>query len=78
MNISNAELFKHILNLSENDRASLAGILISSLEEEPDPSLESLWKLEVSRRISELDADKVDAIPWEDVKKKLMKTGNGQ
>ncbi len=74
---SNADLFKRVLGLSEKDRAALAGLLISSLEEEPDSDLESIWRLEVARRVSELDAGKVDTIPWEDVKMKLVKSANG-
>jgi putative addiction module component (TIGR02574 family) len=76
MHISNADLFKHVLDMSEKDRAALAGLLISSLEEEPDSDLESIWRLEVERRVSELDAGKVDPIPWEDAKKRLMKNSN--
>jgi putative addiction module component (TIGR02574 family) len=76
MHISNADLFKRVLDLSEKDRAALAGLLISSLEEEPDSDLESIWRLEVSRRVSELDAGKVDTIPWKEVKKRLMKNSN--
>lgn len=72
MHISNADLFKHVLDLNEKDRAALAGLLISSLEEEPDSDLESIWRLEVERRVSELDASEVDTIPWEDAKKRLM------
>lgn len=71
-----SELFKHILDLSEKDRAALAGLLISSLEEEPDSDLESIWRLEVEQRVAELDTGEVDTISWEDAKKRLMKTSN--
>jgi putative addiction module component (TIGR02574 family) len=78
MYISNVELFKHVLDLSEKDRAALAGLLISSLEEEPDSGLESIWRLEVARRVAELDVGKADTIPWEDAKKRLMKNSNAK
>jgi putative addiction module component (TIGR02574 family) len=78
MNISNVELFKYALNLNENERASLAGLLISSLEEVPPSDLEAIWRLEVSRRVSELDTDSVAPVPWDDVKKILLKTDNEQ
>jgi len=41
-----ADIFKEALDLDERDRATLAGLLIESLEEEPDDQLESVWKAE--------------------------------
>ena len=77
MSPTTADLFKKALDLSENERATLAGLLIESLEEQPDEDLEAVWMAEISRRISELDSGEVDTIPWEDVKKRLMKKSNG-
>jgi putative addiction module component (TIGR02574 family) len=68
MQISNIELFKHVLDLSGKDRAVLAGLLISNLEEEADSDLESVWRLEVERRVAEFDTGEVATIPWEDAK----------
>jgi len=76
MNTSTVDLFKRVLDLTEKDRAALAGLLIASLEEEPDEDLESVWRLEVARRVSELDSGKVEGISWEDVKIRLMKGNN--
>ena len=77
MSTSNAELFKQALDLSENDRATLAGLLIESLEERLDEGLEKVWKAEISRRIAELDSEEVEPIPWEDLRTRLMKRNNG-
>ena len=74
MSTATSELFKQALDLCENDRATLAGLLIESLEEESDEDLEAVWMNEISRRLSELDSGEVDSIPWEDVKKRLMKS----
>lgn len=68
-----ADVFKQALDLKEEDRAALAGILIESLEEEPAEDIELIWKREVSRRMAELDSGKVETIPWEEVKARLMK-----
>jgi putative addiction module component (TIGR02574 family) len=76
MKKSTADLFRHALDLKEEDRATLAGLLIESLEEKSIENLESIWKAEISRRISELDSGKVEGIPWEEVKEKLLKTKN--
>jgi len=77
MKTSASELFKKALDLDDRDRATLAGILIESLEEEPDPDLERIWKAEVQRRIKELDSGDVKAVPWEDVKDRLLKRRHG-
>ena len=77
MNTSTADLLKRVFDLTEKDRAALAGLLIASLEEEPDEDLESVWKAETTRRLSELDSGNVAGISWEDVKMRLMKAKNG-
>ena len=70
------DLFKKALDLNENDRATLAGILIESLEEKPIEDIESVWRAEISRRIQELDSGEVEAISWDDVKARLLKRYN--
>ncbi len=71
-----AEVYKQALDLDERDRATLVGLLIESLEEEPDKDLEAAWKAEVQRRIEELDSGDVEMIPWEDVKARLWQSLN--
>lgn len=78
MSTSTAELFMQALDLNEKDRATLAGLLIESLHEEPDEDLEAIWRAEVARRKSELDSGLVDAICWENVKTRLMKGDGSQ
>ena len=70
------DIFIQALDLNEKDRATLAGLLIESLEEKPDEELESVWKAEISRRIKELDSGNVKTIPWEEVKMRLVKRNN--
>ncbi len=71
-----AEVYKQALDLDERDRATLVGLLIESLEEEPDNDLEAAWKAEVQRRIEEIDSGDVEMIPWEDVKARLWQSLN--
>ena len=59
--------------MSENERATLAGLLIESLESEFDPDVEEAWRGEIERRFAELDAGTVETVPWETVKAKLLK-----
>jgi putative addiction module component (TIGR02574 family) len=66
------ELFEKASILSEKDRATLAGLLIESLESEVDPDVEEAWRVEIERRVAELDAGTVETVPWEVVKAKLL------
>jgi putative addiction module component (TIGR02574 family) len=58
--------------LSEEDRAVLAGLLIDSVEGTPDADDEAAWTAETERRVSELDADAVNSIPWEELRRRLL------
>ena len=51
------ELFRQASELDEHDRATLAGLLLESLEHEDDKDVETAWKEEIARRLAELDAD---------------------
>lgn len=66
------ELFKKASILSEKERASLAGLLIESLESEVDPDVDEAWRVEIERRLAELDSGAVETVPWETVKAKLL------
>ena len=66
------ELFNEAVDLSEKDRATLAGLLIESLDPNPDPEVEGAWADEIARRVAELDAGTVETIPWEQVRNKMF------
>jgi putative addiction module component (TIGR02574 family) len=65
-------LFRDASELSEHDRATLAGLLIESLEAEPDPDVEAAWSAEIQRRVAEIEAGNVKTIPWEEVRQRLL------
>lgn len=67
-----ADVWKEAAELSDEDRAALAGLLIESLEGEPDPGVEAAWAAEIERRVAELDAGTVESIPWEQVRQRLL------
>jgi putative addiction module component (TIGR02574 family) len=71
------ELFRQALDLDERDRATLAGLLIESLEEEPGEDIEAAWREEIRRRVAEIDSGAVELIPWEVVKARLLRGGHG-
>ena len=67
------EMFREAFELSESDRATLAGLLIESLEPPPDPEVEELWAQEAEKRWREIEAGSVETIPWEEVRAKLFR-----
>lgn len=73
-----SDLFKQAADLSEEDRATLAGLLIESLEGEVDPDVEQAWADEVQRRVAELDAGSVETIRWETVRTDLLRRLGGR
>jgi len=52
------DLFSEAADLSERDRATLAG-----LDPNPDPGVERAWADEIARRFAELDAGTVETVP---------------
>lgn len=66
-----SELFQEATQLSENERADLAALLLESLEGEPDEGVEAAWAEEIERRVRQIDSGEVQTIPWEEVRAKL-------
>ncbi len=46
LNTDTADLFRQAIGLNEHERATLDGLLIKSLEKEPDKDIEAEWKVE--------------------------------
>lgn len=67
------ELFAKASTLSENERATLAGLLIESLESEIDPDAEEAWRKVIERRVAELDSGTAKTVPWETVRAELLR-----
>ncbi|MEA2490767.1 MAG: hypothetical protein QOH21_2559 [Acidobacteriota bacterium] len=66
------ELYRAATELSENERAELAGLLIESLDGRTDDNVEAAWAEEVERRVREVDTGQVKTIPWEQVRAELF------
>ncbi len=66
------ELFREAAQLPEHDRATLAGLLIGTLDPAPEPDVEAAWSEEIARRVAEIDAGTVETIPWEEVRAELF------
>ena len=64
------ELLQRALALPENERAELAGNLISSLDTEVDADADVAWQQEVARRAHEVESGRVKPVSWEEVQRK--------
>ncbi len=69
------KLFQEAFNLPESERATLAGLLIESLEPPPDPEVEEAWAQEAEHRWKEIESGAVETVPWEEVRAKLFRRG---
>jgi putative addiction module component (TIGR02574 family) len=65
-------LFRDASELSERDRATLAGLLIESLEAEGEPDVVAAWSAEIERRVADIKSGSVETIPWEEVRRRLL------
>jgi putative addiction module component (TIGR02574 family) len=66
------EVFHEAAQLSERDRATLAGLLIETLDPASESEVEAAWSEEIKRRLAEIDAGAVELIPWEEVRAELF------
>ncbi len=64
------ELLQKALTLPENERAELAGNLLSSLDATVDQDVDAAWQQEVVRRATEIQSGKAVTISWEEVQQK--------
>jgi len=72
MSRDTADLFKEALGLPLEARAALADSLLDSLDTEVDEDAEAAWQVEIQRRVTELDSKVVSAVPWAEVRSRLM------
>jgi putative addiction module component (TIGR02574 family) len=68
-----AELKQKASELSEAERADLALSLIESLDGPADPDVEEAWRIEIERRIGQIDRGEVKTIPGDEVFAKLRR-----
>ena len=73
MSTALAELKQKAAQLDEAERAELALALIESLEGEADVGAEEAWRIEVQRRIAEIDRGEVQLIPGDEVFARLRR-----
>jgi len=68
------ELYAEASELNPSDRAELAGLLLQSIEEPVDESIEDAWAAEIERRMADYRAGRVKTIPWSEVRARLHRS----
>lgn len=66
------ELIREAVELSESDRATLAGAMLESLEPRPTPEVKAAWSREIERRVHEMDTGAVELLDWEEIRAELF------
>ena len=67
------ELLKKVLRLPDKQRAMIASRVFRSVEKN---EIDKAWGEEIARRIKEYESGKVKSIPWEQVRKGMIKIQN--
>jgi putative addiction module component (TIGR02574 family) len=67
------ELFEEAMRLDPKERAALMRLLIEALDGETEEGVDDAWRVEVERRMAELDSGAVAAIPWQEVRERLYR-----
>jgi len=66
------ELLAQSLSLPAPERARVAREIIASLDGETDADAAGRWLDEIRRRAAELDDDSVEAVEWEQLRRRLV------
>lgn len=66
------ELIREAVELGESDRATLAGVMLESLDPRPTPEVKAAWSREIERRVREIDEGTVELLDWEEVRAELF------
>ena len=67
------ELKQKAAELSDGERAELAFSLIESLDGPADPDVEEAWRVEIERRLGQIDRGEVELIPGDEVFARLRR-----
>jgi putative addiction module component (TIGR02574 family) len=67
------DLFEEAMRLAPEERVTLMRLLIEALDAEAEEGVEDAWRVEIERRMAELDAGAVETIPWEELRARLYR-----
>ena len=63
------DVLANALSLTAEERGKVAATLIESLDEQVDDGSDEAWAAEIQRRLDEIDAGKVQLIPWDEARR---------
>lgn len=66
------DLIREAVELPESDRATLAGVMLESLDPRPSPEVSAAWSREIERRVRDIDEGTVELLDWEDIRRELF------
>ena len=66
------DVFAEAVQLPERDRATLAGLLIETLDPVSENDVEAAWSEEIKRRVAEVESGSVELISWEELRAELF------
>ena len=67
------QVFEEAMKLDPEERATLMRLLIESVDAEAKDGVEDGWRVEIERRMAELDSGTVQTIPWEELRARLYR-----
>ena len=67
------QVFEEAMKLDPEERATLMRLLIESVDAEAEDGVEDAWRVEIERRMAELDSGTVQTIPWEELRARLYR-----
>ena len=67
------ELFAEAMKLAPEERETLMRLLIESVDAKSDQGVDDAWRVEIERRMAELDSGTVQTIPWEELRARLYR-----
>lgn len=77
MSVSVDELLRQALELEPKAREELATLLLESVPTESQEEVDSAWQATIRRRVKELESGAVQTIPWEEVRRTLVRSEGG-
>ena len=67
------ELFEEAMKLDPEERATLTRLPLESVDAESEQGVEDSWRIEIERRMAELDSATVKTLPWEELRARLYR-----
>jgi len=72
MRRAESRILEDALKLPPEARAAIAGSLLDSLDQSPDPDAEAAWEAEITKRIRDLDGQNVTPVPWSEARRAIV------